>query len=156
MQYEVNWFIQGGHDLRIENGKDILDYDGELTLEIADTLLEDSLDDFSTNFSNEHYLIECGVWNFGVNDVIALEEVEKLRLEEEAKEKAYWDSLWAQAKHMKRTGMPLSYYRREKICPDCGGEVFLFNVKHAYYKCSECLTLFANKGDGHYFKCREW
>jgi len=158
MNHQVSWWIKGGSDLRTETGTDIINYDGDLSTNEAEQILEASLSDFSTTFANEHYLIECGVWDFGVCRVQTLEKANRIRDRVNLKEKEYWDGLWDKAKYMQKTGMPLSYLKREKICPDCGGEIWSGRTRagHLYYHCDDCSALFANKGSGHYMKCREW
>lgn len=156
--FEVSWWIKGGADLRTVEGKDIITHEGELTKSSANQILEDSLEGTYLSFSEEHYMIECGVWDFGVSQVVSLGELQKIIDTEKQREEEYWKSLWDRAKYMQTTGMPLSYLKREKICPDCGGEIMVLNdiMHHQYYRCYECDAMFADKGAGQWFKCREW
>jgi hypothetical protein len=157
-QIEVSWWIKGGSDLRIVEGKDILNCNGEMDKNQALAILEDSLEDFSTKFATEHYLIEAGVWDFGVTSVLTMEE--KQKLEDEAKSKEIdWDAEWKHATYMHQTGMPKSYLKREMICPDCGGKLFKsYQIipDHLVYLCHDCDIMLKDKGNKTSWKCREW
>ena len=158
MEYVVEWWIKGGSDLRTITGSDMLCSDVEPNVDQATAFLETSLPLFTTCFADEHYMIECGVWDYGVTKVVSIAELERQCLEEIRKEEKYMADLWKQAEYMHRTGMPKSLLKREKICPDCGGSLIVLydGVHHPYYRCFECDAMLANKGDGHYFHCREW
>ncbi len=146
MKHKVSWWIQGGADLRTETGIDFIEYEGELYIEKAEEILEKSLEDFSTTFANEHYLIECGVWDFGVSDI-------NPQPKDWAKE---WDT---QAKYIHTTGMSKSYLRREMICPDCGSRLSKHNCPqpdHFVYLCRDCPAMLKDKGNKTSWNCREW
>lgn len=149
MKHEVSWWIKGGLDLRTETGMDFIEYDGELFTEEAEEILEESLGNFSTNFANEHYLIECGVWDFGVSSVGIVSMPKGVD----------WDKEWDNAKYMHTTGMSKNYLKREMICPDCGGELrkcFLTQPDHFVYLCIGCDIMLKDKRNKTSMKCREW
>ena len=157
-EYEIIWWIQGGSDLRIVEGSDSITQEGELTEDMALTVLENSLDDFSTKFANEHYLIEAGVWDFGVKEVLERKEIEARKKEAKSRE-IDWVKMWDDAKYMHRTGLSKTYLKRERICPDCGGELLKAHCPqpdHIVYTCLQCSAMFKDKGNKTSWKCREW
>lgn len=162
--YEVSWWIKGGADLRTETGTDVINYDGELSIFEAEQILEASLKDFSTTFADEHYLIECGVWDFGVSGV----DLDEIILEEptvdEAKTPIFkevdWEQRWDEKAHyMHTTGMSKALLKREMICPDCGGELWKSHAvhpDHIVYQCHGCTIMLKDKRNKTSWKCREW
>lgn len=159
MDYEVSWWIKGGSDLRTETGIDIVNYDGELSPYEAEQMLEASLKDFSTTFANEHYLIECGVWDFGVSSILTLAEKAELETEKKSKE-VDWVKRWDEKAHyMHTTGMSKALLKREMICPDCGGELWKSHAvhpDHIVYQCHGCTIMLKDKRNKTSWKCREW
>ncbi len=147
--HKVSWWIKGGFDLRTETGMDSIEYDGELFIEEAEEILEKSLGNFSTNFANEHYLIECGVYDFGVSDI-----------DPQPKVGINWGKEWdTRAKYMHTTGMSKSYLRREMICPDCGSRLSKHicpRPGHFVYLCRNCSAMLKDKGNKTSWNCREW
>ena len=157
MLHDVSWWIKGGADLRTETGNDSIEYMGELSVEMAEEILTESLKDFSTAFANEHYLIECGVWDFGVSGVNVQPVVGR---------KIDWVAEWSDAKYMHETGMSKTYLKREMICPDCGGELwknYAIHPDHFVYQCqgtrgrfNGCSIMLKDKRNKTSWKCREW
>ncbi len=165
MRHEVSWWIQGGSYLRTEVGTDLVEFDGELSVEEAEEILEASLKDFSTTFANEHYLIECGVWDFGVTGVdlderVVIEQPKPQKPKVTIHREVDWVKEWDRKAHyMHKTGMSKSYLKREMICPDCGGELWksqAVHPDHIIYHCYGCTIMLKDKRNKTSWKCREW